>query len=50
MGEEYNKKIPLIREDIIKAFILWEILKKNTIRKIKYKMKGEKCCIWEISW
>ena len=35
VGVEYNKKIPLIREDIVKANKLWEILKKNTIRKIK---------------
>ena len=35
VGEQYNKKIPLIREDIVKAYKIWEILKKNTILELK---------------
>ena len=50
VGEEYYKKIPLIREELMKANQLWEILKKNTIVKLKSTIINENSCIGEICW
>ena len=48
MGEEYNKKIPLISEDIVKAFKIWEILKENTKVELKPKIPRKNNSIGEI--
>ena len=50
VGEEYNKKIPLIREDIVKANKLWKIFKENTIIKFKSRIILENSSICEIYW
>ena len=38
MGEEYHKKILFIKEDIVNAHKLWNILKKNTMAELKSSM------------
>ena len=38
VGEEYHKKILFIKEDIVNAHKLWNILKKNTIAELKLSM------------
>ena len=48
MGEEYYKKILLIREDIVKANKLWKIFKENTIVKLKSGIIRENSCKCEI--
>ena len=50
MGQEYNKKIRLIREDIVKANKLWDILQENTIIKLKSRIIRENSSVYEISW
>ena len=35
VGEEYQKKIPFIKEDIVKAYDLWNKVKNNTIAELK---------------
>ena len=37
MGKEYHKNIPLFKEDIVNAVILWNILKDKTIAELKSK-------------
>ena len=48
MGQEYNKKIRLIREDIVIANKIWEILEENTIIKLKSRIIRENSSICEI--
>ena len=37
MGKEYHKNIPLFKEYIVNAVILWNILKDKTIAELKSK-------------
>ena len=37
VGEEYHKTIQLFKEDIVNAYILWNILKEKTIAELKSK-------------
>ena len=38
LGEEYHKKMLFIKEDIVNAHKLWNILKKNNMAELKSSM------------
>ena len=41
MGKEYHKAIPLFKEDIVNAYILWNILKEKTTAELKSSLIGK---------